>query len=61
MNIARNPHPRRAVWIGFCVEAGWSPDEIAEAFDLGRAEDAEDEDEDDDLDGDDASLLPLDH
>lgn len=35
MNNALSPHPRRSVWIGYCVEAGWSSDEIAEVFDLG--------------------------
>lgn len=33
MKTALTPHPRRAVWIGYCIEAGWSPAEIAEAFD----------------------------
>ena len=34
MTNALSPHPRRSVWIGYCVDAGWSADEIAEVFDL---------------------------
>lgn len=59
MTNALSPHPRRSVWIGYCVDAGWSSDEIAEVFDLGAGTaEAEDDDAGAD-DEDDVTVLEL--
>jgi len=49
MYIPPDRHPRLPVWIGLCAEAGWSPDEIAEAFDLAADDEAGEVDQDDEF------------